>query len=142
MPDTMLTFCPGVGVCENVDAPAQKKAQPASAIERRLTRMFPPPRRMPDQHASYASGASLVKCAYASTLMGRVRQTLAPRGELPAAHKRPPCDSTIDRLMLSPMPVPSGLVVKNALKIRSACCGGSPTPVSLTDTRTCSFSAR
>jgi hypothetical protein len=35
------------------------------------------------------------------------------------------------RLMGNPMPVPSRLVVKNALKIWSACCGGSPTPVSL-----------
>jgi hypothetical protein len=49
------------------------------------------------------------------------------------AHKRPPCDSMIDRLMGSPMPVPLSLVVKNALKIWSACSGGNPTPVSLTE---------
>src|ERR1700687_6481248 len=73
------------------------------------------------------------------TLVGRVKQKLAPRGRLSAAHKRPPCDSRMERLMDSPMPVPSGLVVKNALKIWSACCAGSPTPVSLTDTRRCSF---
>jgi hypothetical protein len=39
------------------------------------------------------------------------------------AHKRPPCDSMIDRLMGSPIPVPLSLVVKNALKIWSPCSG-------------------
>ena len=39
-------------------------------------------------------------------LVGSVKQKLAPRGELSAAHKRPPCDSTIERLMDKPMPVP------------------------------------
>ena len=67
---------------------------------------------------------------------GRVKWKLAPRGELLAAHRRPPCDSMIDWLMRSPIPVPLGLVVKNALKICSACSAGSPTPVSLTETST------
>jgi hypothetical protein len=61
-----------------------------------------------------------------------VKQKLAPCGEFGAAHKRPECDSTIERLIRSPMPVPWGLVVTNALRIWSACCVGSPTPVSLT----------
>src|SRR5216684_3853860 len=78
----------------------------------------------------------------ASTLLGRAKRKLAPRGELLAAHKRPPCDSTIERLMESPIPVPCDLVVKNAWKIWSACCIGRPTPVSLTVTRTCAFSPR
>src|SRR5207302_5233254 len=69
----------------------------------------------------------------ASALVGRVKQNLAPRGRLSAAHKRPPCDSTMERLIRRPIPVPWVLVVKNALKILSACCGGSLTPVSLTD---------
>src|SRR2546430_3292911 len=56
--------------------------------------------------------------------VGRLKQKLAPRCEFFSAHKRPPCDSTMERLMRSPMPVPWGLVVKNALKIWSACCGG------------------
>jgi hypothetical protein len=41
-----------------------------------------------------------------SALLGRVKQKLAPRGELSAAHKRPPSDSTMERLIRSPMPVP------------------------------------
>jgi hypothetical protein len=53
--------------------------------------------------------------------VGNVKQNLAPRGELSAAHKRPPCDSMMERLMGSPIPVPLSLVVKNALKICSAC---------------------
>src|SRR5882762_2358986 len=48
----------------------------------------------------------------------------------------------MERLMRSPIPVPWGLVVKKALKICSACFGGSPTPLSVTDTTTSSFSAR
>src|SRR5580692_1576677 len=48
----------------------------------------------------------------------------------------------IDRLMRSPMPVPRGLVVKNGSNICSASCAGKPMPVSLTDTRICSFSPR
>ena len=59
---------------------------------------------------------------------GRVNRNVAPSAETPAAHKRPPCDSMIDRLMGSPMPVPLSLVVKNALKICSACSGDNPTP--------------
>jgi signal transduction histidine kinase len=34
----------------------------------------------------------------------------------------------MERLMGSPIPVPLSLVVKNALKICSACSGGNPTP--------------
>ena len=36
------------------------------------------------------------------------------------------------------MPVPLGFVEKNGWNIRLATCGGSPVPVSLTETRTCS----
>jgi len=36
--------------------------------------------------------------------------------------------------MDSPIPVPSGLVVKNALKIWLTSCGGNPTRYQLTDT--------
>src|SRR5712691_1982529 len=91
-----------------------------------------------DEHRGCACGYH----SFASILVRRVKQKLAPRGELSAAHKRPPCDSTIERLIHSPRPVPSDLVVKNALKICSICCGGSPTPVSLTVTVSCPFSAR
>jgi hypothetical protein len=39
-----------------------------------------------------------------------------PRSELAVAHKWPPCDSTMERLIGSPMPVPPGLVVKKCPK--------------------------
>jgi len=39
-------------------------------------------------------------------LVGSVKQNVAPRGGLSAAHKRPPCDSTMERLIRSPIPVP------------------------------------
>jgi hypothetical protein len=38
--------------------------------------------------------------------LGSVKLKVAPRPELGVAHKRPPWDSTIDRLIESPMPVP------------------------------------
>ena len=42
----------------------------------------------------------------ATLLVGSVKQNCVPRGGLSAAHKRPPCDSTMERLIRSPMPVP------------------------------------
>jgi hypothetical protein len=41
-----------------------------------------------------------------SASVGKVKQKLAPREALSAAHNRPPCDSRMERLMRSPMPVP------------------------------------
>lgn len=55
-----------------------------------------------------------------------------PRPELADAYKRPPCDSTIERLIARPIPVPCGLVVKNTSKILSPPTG-SPVPASLTE---------
>src|SRR5437588_839038 len=83
-----------------------------------------------DEHCGSISG----RHSLPSILVARVKQKVAPHGKLSVAHNRPPCDSIIERLIRRPMPVPWGLVVKNALKIWSACCGGRPTPVSLTDT--------
>src|SRR5258705_6333831 len=90
-----------------------------------------------DEHYGSAFGCH----PFVSALAGKVKQKLAPRGELLAAHKRPPCDSIMERLIRSPIPVPLGFVVKKTLNICSAWCGGSPTPVSLTDTITCPFFA-
>ena len=45
----------------------------------------------------------------------------------------PPCDSMIERLIDSPMPLPCGFVVKKASNFRPAFSAGKPTPVSLTD---------
>ena len=82
-----------------------------------------------DEHGGSARG----RHCRVSPSLGRVNWNVAPRPELAAAHKRPPCDSMMDRLIGSPMPVPLALVVKNALKIKSPCCAGNPTPVSLTE---------
>src|SRR5580693_4017737 len=68
-----------------------------------------------------------------SAAVGKVKWKVAPRPELALAHKRPPCDSTIERLIESPIPVPSGFVVKNASKILLAWSEGSPAPLSLTE---------
>jgi len=44
------------------------------------------------------------------------------------AQSRPPCASTIERLIDSPMPMPPGLVVKKASNSRSRWFGSMPTP--------------
>src|ERR1700683_3145340 len=48
------------------------------------------------------------------TWIGRVKRKVAPTPLLAVAHNRPPCDSIMVRLMAKPMPLPCGLVVKNA----------------------------
>jgi len=53
----------------------------------------------------------------ASAASGKVKWKVAPRPLFAVAHNRPPCDSTMERLMANPMPLPCGLVVKNAEKI-------------------------
>src|SRR5215469_7148665 len=65
---------------------------------------------------------------------GRVKWKVAPCPPSGLAQIRPPCDSTMDLLIARPMPLPCGLVVKNASRICSALPGGSPGPVSLTET--------
>src|SRR5436190_1362166 len=62
-------------------------------------------------------------------LVGKVNWNMAPL-ESDSAHKRPPWDSTIDRLIDNPIPIPSGLVVKNGSKMCSARSGSSPAPES------------
>ena len=42
---------------------------------------------------------------------GRLIRNVAPEPLFGSAHNRPPCSSIIERLMASPMPKPSGLVV-------------------------------
>ena len=51
------------------------------------------------------------------TWNGSVKLKIAPPPLLALAHNCPPCDSTMERLMANPMPLPCGLVVKNAEKI-------------------------
>ena len=49
---------------------------------------------------------------YRAPAVGKVKWKVAPRPELAVAHKRPPCDSMMERLIVRPMPEPCGLVVK------------------------------
>src|SRR5262249_62159221 len=71
---------------------------------------------------------------------GSENWTIAPCGSLGAAQSRPPCASMIERLIDSPMPMPPGLVVKNALNAWSRSLARMPTPVSCTATLTPSSS--
>jgi hypothetical protein len=55
-----------------------------------------------------------------------------PRG---VAERRPPCACTIERLIASAILMPPGLVVWKASNIRWRRSGGTPTPLSRTETR-------
>src|SRR5262245_64480193 len=68
--------------------------------------------------------------------VGNVNRKAVPLLAPGEAHKRPPCDSMIDRQIDKPIPMPSALVVKNELKIRSITFGSMPLPASSTVTRT------
>src|ERR1700733_13021580 len=52
-----------------------------------------------------------------SAAVGKVKWNVAPRPLFAVAHKRPPCNSTMERLIDNPMPLPCGLGVKKAEKI-------------------------
>src|ERR1700722_19177352 len=67
---------------------------------------------------------------------GAVNWKTVPHGTRGDAQKRPPWDSMIDRQIESPMPMPSGFVVKKGSKMRCAIAGSSPGPVSPTATST------
>src|ERR1700722_1654545 len=54
--------------------------------------------------------------ALALAVRGRVKWNVAPQLAFAVAHSRPPCASTIERLMDSPSPIPSLFVVKKASK--------------------------
>ena len=47
---------------------------------------------------------------------GRVNCNVAPRLEFAVAHTRPPCDSTMERVIANPIPVPLRLGGKECVK--------------------------
>src|SRR5690554_2698669 len=69
--------------------------------------------------------------AVAST--GSAKTNVAPCGVLFSAQSRPPWDSTIERQMASPMPIPRSFVVKKGSNIFSD--SSIPGPLSLSSTR-------
>jgi hypothetical protein len=97
----------------------------------RNCRISDPPKSWMDYTIFYISEASAVgsechemkKLFQATTgddsviWIGRVKLKVAPPPLLVLAHNRPPCESTMERLMANPMPLPWGLVVKKAEKI-------------------------
>ena len=75
-------------------------------------------RRSSVPHALLASPAAAGKSIWKT----------APFGTFADADNQPPCASTIERQIDNPIPMPSGLVVKNASKSRSICAGSNPGP--------------
>src|SRR6185437_14293727 len=63
---------------------------------------------------------------------GSTTRNVTPFSGLLATEILPPCNSTMERQMASPMPRPSVLVVKNGSKMRSIWPSGMPGPVSRT----------
>src|SRR5260370_5411005 len=62
------------------------------------------------------------------TAAGRVNWKTAPFGRFGDAQSRPPCASMIERQIDNPIPMPCGLVVKNAPKSLSVCARPNPRP--------------
>src|SRR6478672_7843361 len=82
----------------------------------------------PNVHAQFkksdqATRSSLAIC---EAIAGSLNWKVAPWCGLRLAHSLPQCPSMIERLMESPMPVPSGFVVKNASNSRSESSPSSP----------------
>src|SRR5262245_5134916 len=75
---------------------------------------------------------------FAVTPTGSVKLKAAPLGDRCSAHNRPPCVSMIERLIVSPMPIPFFFVVKNGSKIELERSFGRPHPRSNTWTNTAS----
>jgi hypothetical protein len=71
-------------------------------------------------------------------IAGSAKWKVAPYPAFGVAHSRPPCASTMERQIDSPIPIPSGFVVKNAVHSRSVSCCPIPIPVSATVTSTSS----
>src|SRR5262249_216156 len=72
-------------------------------------------------------------CAFAADGTGRVNRKVGPGPASELANKGRPCASMIRRLIESPMPLPCGLVVKNASNMRSFWPAARPVPESLTE---------
>ena len=77
--------------------------------------------------------AEITEQRHAELLPCKVNWNTAPRGMFGDTDKRPSWASMIARQIDSPIPMPSDLVVKSGLKIRSRCCGLIPVPMSATD---------
>ena len=67
-------------------------------------------------------------CLPCACSRGNATSKIAPRGSLARTESCPPCASTMDRQIDSPMPIPPGLVVKKDWKMRSAVWGSTPGP--------------
>ena len=63
---------------------------------------------------------------------GSVKRKMLPPGGLASTHMRPLWDSTIERQILSPMPMPSGLVEKKGSNSLSVASWAMPLPRSVT----------
>src|SRR3569832_1788835 len=72
---------------------------------------------------------------------GKVKMNIMPCGLARTAHRRPPWLSKIVRLNDNPIPIPPAMVEKKALNICTIESGGTPGPVSLSETRTVRSSA-
>src|SRR6516225_6608895 len=68
--------------------------------------------------------------------VGRSKKKIAPEGALRAMRRLPPCNSTIEWLIESPIPMPSGLVVTKGSKIVSITSSAIPGPESATEIST------
>src|SRR3974390_2494507 len=76
--------------------------------------------------------STLSPVSFPDVLAGKVIRKIAPWGLAGETHKRPPCDSMIDRQIDRLIPIPSTLVVKKLSKILPISFGSMPLPESST----------
>src|SRR6267142_2598466 len=92
------------------------------------------------QNSSYVTGRHNKFAAAPFAVAGNNIWTVVPRPISLSISIDPPCSSTMRRQMAipSPVPLPSGLVVKNGSQIFSRCSGAMPSPVSANSMATAS----
>src|SRR5262245_35005462 len=93
-----------------------------------------PPQRAPDRLVVIDDEHDGLRRRHRVT--GSRTSNVAPCVGFALARIQPPCASTMEWLIDSPMPMPSGLVVKKALNSCSIVSGATPTPASCTATTT------
>src|SRR5258708_24988815 len=93
---------------------------------RRVARRRDPSANQPTRSASPLADPEGTAAAISGG--GSSTQKIAPRGTAAVVQRRPPCASTIERLIASPIPIPLVLVVKNGSKTRPSPPRATPAP--------------
>jgi len=93
------------------------RSSSAAPLQRRLGLPPQSPRCAMRHGIGHYARAMRLDGPLGSPSLSSVNRNVAPGPVFAIAHNRPPCDSTIERVMARPIPVPCGFVVTNDSKI-------------------------